>query len=1129
MRYLRFFLLLAGLSALLLSFPAFAAGEPPAPVKRLLVNNDGTNLFWRKDLTLDMVKRRAAECPDAVTTYLLCPNGIQKMMYPGEVEELSTRGALPDLVKAGEDPFGLFLSELKTRKMEVFITFRMNEVHNVDKKDPDLSKFWHAHPDWRVEPGAPLGNWMAQCLDYSHPEVQDRAVAQICELLEKYRPDGIELDWMRFPRHLSGDAEKVWSNRGMLSDVVAAIRLKADELAGRLGRPVRVAVRIPSSMAGCRALGVDLADWTQRKLVDFVTAAPFLASDFSMPIGEMRSAMGDNKVPIYGCIEFGYSAKSHSEATLHAAALGLYESGVDGIYLFNFPCWRETQDAPPWSWVPQLKDPVLLACGTLEFPLINGTNRVPNIDLPAPLPVTLQPGESRTLALTLPGTVVAEKPGLRVGHTPPAPPVAGPPPSRGDLKQASSQALNVNPSSVSPGEPAAHEAHPENGPVPPSLLVPPGGGCRVAAGGVRPTTARFTCVPSEGVEAKLNGEPPSTTAVRPGENTVELRNTGREAVTVTEARLSIELPAVPPTVFPELKADHGIHVAPEGSDKNPGTLEKPLQSLNCAINAVSDYKNPTIWMHAGTYKYEGTGAFQCPFEPGHDTPREDILYLRAWPGDKVVFDKGVSVKGWKPIENGLWEAPSQLYVGQLHVNEVRAHRARGAFPEGAELWGDTDHIDGVAGYRLPDDSMTHWKNTDAMCLGYFTSWAHMTCPVAGIKKDGDGHAILLMSQPSFYLGLHKEGVQIGNPAYIENALELLDEPGEWQQDSKTQTLYYLPREGEDMATAEIVAGGGPFLFRRVSHIWFEGITFANGAGNTDASNHMDMQANFTILSSRGEGVFERDGRLAIIHNEYFQRSANLNFFHAKDCRFTKCTFTRLGGAGVNIDAGSQGIIFDKCLFEDIGENAIQIGGVCQEDHHPSSPDSIVRDNIIANCTIRNCGTEFEGSVGIFVGYANGTVISHNEIYDLPYSGISAGWGWGEEDAGGGAYPIPYIYATPTPAGANRIEYNHIHHVMQRRDDGGGVYTLGNQPGTVIRGNHIHDNGEGPGGIYLDEGSGFIEITGNSVYNVKIPMNYNNRAQDRKDTCFEHDNAFGVAPGERGFPEDTAKAAGPERP
>ena len=513
-------------------------------------------------------------------------------------------------------------------------------------------------------------------------------------------------------------------------------------------------------------------------------------------------------------------------------------------------------------------------------------------------------------------------------------------------------------------------------------------------------------------------------------------------------------------------------------------------------------------------------------------PREETLYLRAWPGETVVFSNGITIKDWKPTDKGLWQAVCKQPIQQLHVNGKRAQRAQGNFPEGAEPWGDTEHIDGAPGYRLPDDTMLNWKNAEAMCLGYHTSWAHMTCPVSGIEKDGDGHAVLLMKQPHFYLGLHKEGVQIGYPAYIENALELLDEPGEWYQDSKRHVLYYLPREGENMSTASAVVGGGSFRFQKTTHTWFEGITFADAGTGGDLNNHMDMQANFTIMSHYNPGVgglFERDGKLAAVHNEYVQSRGALFFFCASDCRFVDCTFTRFAGAGANIDSGSNGVIFDGCLFEDIGQSAIQIGDVTRLDHHPIDPEHVARNHVITNCTIRNCGVEFEGSVGIFVGYANGTVLSHNEIHDLPYSGISVGWGWGEEDAGGGAYAIPYTYATPTPAGANRIEYNHIHHVMQKRDDGGGVYTLGNQPGTVIRGNYIHDNGPGgPGGIYLDEGSGYIEITGNTVHNCAKPMNYNNTAQDRKDTCFEHDNAFGPTPGDADFPEQTAKSAGPEK-
>ncbi|MFH1739060.1 MAG: hypothetical protein ABIH23_08635 [bacterium] len=116
---------------------------------------------------------------------------------------------------------------------------------------------------------------------------------------------------------------------------------------------------------------------------------------------------------------------------------------------------------------------------------------------------------------------------------------------------------------------------------------------------------------------------------------------------------------------------------------------------------------------------------------------------------------------------------------------------------------------------------------------------------------------------------------------------------------------------------------------------------------------------------------------------------------------------------------------------------------------------------------------------------------------------------------------------PTPCGNNRIEWNHIYQVMLERDDGGGVYTLGNQPGTVIRGKHIHDNTNLPGGIYLDEGSGFIEVTDNCVYEIHTPVNYNNRAQDRTEICFEHGDYFGAGPGDDGFPGEVVARAGLE--
>ena len=297
------------------------------------------------------------------------------------------------------------------------------------------------------------------------------------------------------------------------------------------------------------------------------------------------------------------------------------------------------------------------------------------------------------------------------------------------------------------------------------------------------------------------------------------------------------------------------------------------------------------------------------------------------------------------------------------------------------------------------------------------------------------------------------------------------------------------------------------------HIRFEGITFADVDGPPlPTGGHADVQANFAISP---ENLYERDGFLVNVHNEYVKSPGCIRICSgAHHIVFDHCTFTRMGAAALDIDGpqkpgepGAHDIVIKDCEFYDISGSAIQIGDVTRENHHPHDPVSIVKNNRVENCKIHDIGVEYEDSVGIFAGYTEGTVIEGNEIYDLPYSGISIGWGWGEEDAGGSTYPIPYIFETPTPCKNNRIANNHIHHVMLKRQDGGGVYTLGNMPGTVIEGNDIHDNPGIPGGIYLDEGSGFIEVRNNKVYNVPTPMNFNNRNQNRIDTCKVHDNAF----------------------
>jgi len=575
-----------------------------------------------------------------------------------------------------------------------------------------------------------------------------------------------------------------------------------------------------------------------------------------------------------------------------------------------------------------------------------------------------------------------------------------------------------------------------------------------------------------------------------------------------------------------------FHVSTVGSDVNGGTEAAPFKTIERARDAVRKVNakmtgDIVVLIAGGTYRLERTLVFE-PADSG--TGGHDVIY-RAWPGETVILSGGRAVAGWKADAGGRWKASAPVDdFRQLYVGGVRAVRARGGPLPGAEFFGQD-------GYKTTAVAMAGWANLEDVEFRYPVTWTDTRLKVRGIAREGD-RAVITMVQPAFTLARTKEGVQVKFPMAVENAIGLLDAPGEWYLDRRTRTVYYLPRPGEDMAKVEVVA---PALERLVElrgtpaepvhHLRFVGLTFADATWLAPGrEGFVDVQANFRFDPDPAKRL-ERDGHVQVVHNEHLKSPSHIVCRAARAVRFEACTFTRLGSGGIDLECGSQACAIIGCEFYDISATAVQVGDVLKDDHHPDDPRRVVAGNTIANCYIHDVGVEFNGSVGIFVGYTDGTVIAHNEIAALPYSGVSIGWGWGEEDAGGGApnYVQPFRYDKPTVARSNRCEFNHIHHVMQMLNDGGGIYTLSNQPGTVIRANHVHDSRGGPGGIYLDEGSGFIEVTGNCVHDVPRPMNYNNKAQDRHKTCNEHDNFFDVKPGQDGFPQKVADEAGLEAP
>ncbi len=318
-----------------------------------------------------------------------------------------------------------------------------------------------------------------------------------------------------------------------------------------------------------------------------------------------------------------------------------------------------------------------------------------------------------------------------------------------------------------------------------------------------------------------------------------------------------------------------------------------------------------------------------------------------------------------------------------------------------------------------------------------------------------------------------------NPRYfLENAIEFLDADFEWFFDAnKNQLLLKLP-ENQNPENLKIVVPVSTGLLQLrgtennpLKNIHFEGIAFENCAWNIPENGYCGVQAcHFDPRpDTTGWAVVP-----AAVYAEWTENTTLNN-----------CSFQNLGGSGLWFSTACKNCSVENSIFVDISGNGIMIGEgqdrlVDGKPWWQVAPNQVALGNKIENCTVKNCGTQFYGAVGVWCGLTAETVISNNEISDLPYSGISIGWMWS---------PVP------TPCRANSIDGNHIHHILQILSDGGGIYMLGLQPGSKITNNHIHDVKINAGraesnGMFLDEGTTDVLVENNLIYNIaKSPLRF----------------------------------------
>ena len=535
------------------------------------------------------------------------------------------------------------------------------------------------------------------------------------------------------------------------------------------------------------------------------------------------------------------------------------------------------------------------------------------------------------------------------------------------------------------------------------------------------------------------------------------------------ARLVAILLVLIPILAPSNAAD--FYVSPAGDDSNPGTKRHPFATIARTRDAVREKKqrkpdaNYTALLRGGIYHLKETLVFSLEDSA---TANHKITYA-AYPHETPVFSSSVAIQGWRK-EGKLWVADLPASVKPfrtLYDRNGRLPRARGP---GFSPTRDYRTGEGLDKFTLPFPSgrLKNWSNLPDVEVVIRPSygWVLNILPLESVDEaSGVARTQIPASYPMIKVRWGLRNVNSNGTAWVENSLDVLDEPGEWALNTKERKIYLWPRgekpeEIEAPQLTELIRVEGRVDYagprdEPVRGLVFRGLTFTRG--------------------DRWPWETDRIGSTLQHDWEMFDRpTALVRLRGAENISFEHCHWRDSGGAGLRMDLHAQSNRVTDCVLEHLGGAGIVLAG-----YGPGTKD-VNRFNEISRNHIHHIGEILWHAAAVSVWQSGENRIARNLIHDVNYTAVTVSGriNWNKEGRGDGwktirwneiekpgndalspgpGYRPTWKLRAPFLHGRNNVvERNEIHDVMLKLWDGDAIYVSGTGGGNHVRENFIHD-------------------------------------------------------------------------